>query len=201
MPPFPVDDPGEQPLHWRPVGFPLPPIRRRVAAIPDTPPALRKGKRRMLVQGLLGGAGVGLGAVAALWRSSADGSITPRRNARRWSSATADTKTCHCCPTRQRDAAMVSAALETHGFRVSFFDSTSKAAVSASALFLAMKLPLHFLYPSAVLPGFHRTGRPQLAEAGDRIPLPGIQSAGISPCSRHQALRVASSITAVTITA
>jgi hypothetical protein len=44
-----------------------------------------------------------------------------------------------------------------------------------------MKLPLQFLDPPAVLPGFHRTGRPRLAETGNRIPLPAIQLRRIQP--------------------
>ena len=39
-----------------------------------------------------------------------------------------------------------------------------------------MKLPLQFLDPPAVLPSFHGTGRPRLAETGDRIPLPGVSA-------------------------
>ena len=45
----------------------------------------------------------------------------------------------------------------------------------------AMKLPLQFLDPPPVLPGFHRTDRTGLAEACDRIPLPGIQLRHIQP--------------------
>jgi hypothetical protein len=44
-----------------------------------------------------------------------------------------------------------------------------------------MELPLQLLDPSAVLPSFQGTGRPRLAEAGDRIPLPGIQLRQIQP--------------------
>ena len=57
-------------------------------------------------------------------------------------------------------------------------------------LVLAMKLPLQFLDPPAVLARFHSTGRPRLSEAGDRILLPGRPDPPDRPCSRQQALRV-----------
>ncbi len=44
-----------------------------------------------------------------------------------------------------------------------------------------MKLPLQLLDPPAVLPSFHCAGRTWLAEAGNRIPLPGIQLRRIQP--------------------
>src|SRR4051812_31597361 len=44
-----------------------------------------------------------------------------------------------------------------------------------------MELPLQLLDPPAVLPGLHRTGRPRLAETGNRILLPGLQLRRIQP--------------------
>jgi hypothetical protein len=64
----------------------------------------------------------------------------------------------------------------------SFFDSTSKAAVSASALsVLAMQLALQLLDPPAVLSGLRGAGRPRFAETGDRILFPGVQLCRIQP--------------------
>ena len=82
------------------------------------------------------------------------------------------------------------------------FDSTSKAAVSASALVLTMKLPLQLLDPPAILPSFHGAGRPRLAETADRILLPGVQLRRIQTLlAAPGAPAFASSIAAVTITA
>jgi hypothetical protein len=64
-----------------------------------------------------------------------------------------------------------------------------------------MQLPLQLLDPTAVLPRFHRAGRTRLAEPAIASRFQVSNSVGYSPCSRHQALRVASSIVAVTITA
>ena len=82
-----------------------------------------------------------------------------------------------------------------------FFDSTSKAAVSASALSLRCSSR-----PSSLTR--RRSCRASTALAARGSPRPAIasrfqasNSVGYSPCSRHQALRVASSIVAVTITA
>ena len=44
-----------------------------------------------------------------------------------------------------------------------------------------MELPLQLLDPPTVLPSFHSTGRPRLAEAGDRIPLSGNQLRRVQP--------------------
>src|ERR1700733_12593468 len=83
----------------------------------------------------------------------------------------------------------------------SFFDSTSKAAVSANALSLRWSSRSNSLTR-------RRSCRASTALAARGSPRPAIascfqasSSAGYSPCSRHQALRVASSIAAVTITA
>src|SRR5271166_1137235 len=78
----------------------------------------------------------------------------------------------------------------------SFFASTSKAAISASAL------SLRWSSRSSSLTR-RRSCRASAALAARGSPRPAIAScfAGYSPCSRHQALRVASSIAAVTITA
>src|SRR3954453_17943564 len=82
----------------------------------------------------------------------------------------------------------------------SFFDSTSKAAVSASALSLRWSSRSNSLTR-------RRSCRASTALAARGSPRPAIasrfqasNSAGYSPCSRHQALRVASSIAAVMIT-
>src|SRR4051812_27423671 len=83
----------------------------------------------------------------------------------------------------------------------SFFDSTSKAAVSASALSLRCSSRSSSLTR-------RRSCRASTALAARGSPRPAIascfqasSSAGYSPCSRHHALRVASSIAAVAITA
>src|SRR5450755_368251 len=83
----------------------------------------------------------------------------------------------------------------------SFFDSTSKAAVSANALSLRWSSRSNSLTR-------RRSCRASTALAARGSPRPAIasrfqasSSARYSPCSRHQALRVASSIAAVTITA
>src|ERR1700733_14925741 len=83
----------------------------------------------------------------------------------------------------------------------SFFDSTSKAAVSASALSLWCSCRSNSLTR-------RRSSRASAALAARGSPRPAIascfqasSSAGYRPCSRHQALRVASSIAAVAITA
>src|SRR5882757_2909370 len=83
----------------------------------------------------------------------------------------------------------------------SFFDSTSKAAVSASALSLRWSSRSNSLTR-------RRSCRASAALTARGSPRPAIascfqpsSSARYSPCSRHQALRVASSIAAVTITA
>src|ERR1700722_8484514 len=83
----------------------------------------------------------------------------------------------------------------------SFFDSTSKAAVSASALSLRCSCRSNSLTR-------RRSSRASAALAARGSPRPAIascfqasSSAGYRPCSRHQALRVASSIAAVAITA
>jgi hypothetical protein len=83
----------------------------------------------------------------------------------------------------------------------SFFDSTSKAAVSASALSLRCGSRSNSLTR-------RRSCRASRALAARGSPRPAIasrfqasSSAGYSPCSRHQALRVASSMAAATITA
>ena len=44
-----------------------------------------------------------------------------------------------------------------------------------------MQFPLQLLDPPVVLPSFHSASRPRLTEAGDRIPLPGIQFRRIQP--------------------
>src|SRR3954453_22869516 len=83
----------------------------------------------------------------------------------------------------------------------SFFDRTSKAAVSASALSLRWSSRSNSLTR-------RRSCRASTALTARGSPRPAIasrfqasSSAGYSPCSRHQALRVASSIAAVMITA
>jgi hypothetical protein len=85
--------------------------------------------------------------------------------------------------------------------RIQFFLSTSKAAVSASALSLRC---------SSRSSSFtrRRSCRASIALAARGSPRPAMasrfqasSSAGKSPCSRHQALRAASSIAAVVITA
>src|SRR3954469_1347255 len=85
--------------------------------------------------------------------------------------------------------------------RRQFFLSTSKAAVSASALSLRCNSRSNSLTR-------RRSSRASAALLARGSPRPAIasrfqasSSAGYSPCSRHQALRVASSIAAVTITA
>src|SRR3984957_6919857 len=83
----------------------------------------------------------------------------------------------------------------------SFFDRTSKAAVSASALSLRWSSRSNSLTR-------RRSCRASTALAARGSPRPAIascfqasSSAGYSPCSRHHTLRAASSIAAVTITA
>ena len=56
----------------------------------------------------------------------------------------------------------------------SFFDSTSKAAVSAKRLVLAAQLALQFLDPAALLPG-RQAVLARFAETRDRVALPGVQ--------------------------
>jgi hypothetical protein len=68
-------------------------------------------------------------------------------------------------------------------------------------LVLAMELSFQLLDPPTILSGLRCAGRPRLAKTGDRILLPGIQLRRNSPCLRHQAFRIVSSIAAVTITA
>ena len=64
-----------------------------------------------------------------------------------------------------------------------------------------MELSLQLLDPPTVLPSFHSTGRRGSPRPAIASRFQASSSAGYSPCSRHQALRVASSIAAVTITA
>jgi hypothetical protein len=85
--------------------------------------------------------------------------------------------------------------------RRKFFCQHKQGGRFGQRLVLAMELPLQLLDPPAVLPSLHGADRAWLTEAGDRIPFQASSSAGYSPCSRHQALRVASSIAAVMITA
>src|SRR3954466_7443510 len=83
----------------------------------------------------------------------------------------------------------------------SFFDSTSKAAVSASALSLrcnSRSSSLTRRWSCRASTALAARGSPRPAIASRFQPS---NSVGYSPCSRHQALRVASSIVAVTITA
>src|SRR4051812_359517 len=83
----------------------------------------------------------------------------------------------------------------------SFFDSTSKAAVSASALSLRCNSRSNSLtrrWSCRASTALAARGSPRPAIASRFQPS---NSVGYSPCSRHQALRVASSIIAVTITA
>ena len=122
--PYPLDDLGEQ--HFKNIARPvrvysLP--RRAVAAlppIPDTPLALRKGySRRVLVAGVGSVLAVGLGAVAALWPfrpQTAPSYAAAQRTA--LVVGNSRYKNLPLLPNAERDAAMVSAALETHGFRV-----------------------------------------------------------------------------------
>ena len=62
-----------------------------------------------------------------------------------------------------------------------------------------MQFAFQLLHPAPILTRFHSTGRTRLAQTRYRILFPGIQLR--RPCSRLQALRVASSIAAVAMTA
>src|SRR3954451_9300193 len=83
----------------------------------------------------------------------------------------------------------------------SFFVSTSKAAVSASALSLrcnsrSSSLTRRRSCRASIALGARGSPRPAIASC-----FQASSSVGYSPCSRHQALRVASSMVAVAITA
>src|SRR3954462_13520025 len=82
-----------------------------------------------------------------------------------------------------------------------FFDSTSKAAVSASAFSLrcssrSSSLTRRRSCRASITLGARGSPRPAIASC-----FQASSSVGYSPCSRHQALRVASSMAAVAITA
>ena len=59
--------------------------------------------------------------------------------------------------------------------RREFFCQHQQGGRFGQRLVLAVQLALEFLDPAPVLPSFDGTGRPRLAEAGDRVLLPGVQ--------------------------
>ena len=80
-----------------------------------------------------------------------------------------------------------------------FFSQHQQGGRFGQRLVLAVQFALQFLDPPPVLPRLDGTGRPRLAEAGDRILLPGLQLRRIQPllaapepprvCRRPQLLR------------